>query len=134
RSSDLMDVGEKDFWLVRPRLSSQDEDMPVLERTLAGYVRSVKDRVAMAFSRILEIHGEFQEQQRSIDSPADLSKLALDARLRMERRIQELRELGSRSTSDEERLAVDQYLQRAYEQDRKSTRLNSSHVKNSYAV
>ncbi len=110
-----MDVGEKDFWLLRHTLWSQEEDMPVLERILAGYVRSVKDRVAMAFSRILEIHGEFQEQQRSIDSPADLSKLALDARLRMERRIQELRELGSRSTSDEERLAVDQYLQRAYE-------------------
>ena len=44
-----------------------------------------------------------------------MSKLALDARLRVERRIQELRELGRRSASDEERLAVEQYLQRAYE-------------------
>src|SRR5690606_41120904 len=96
-----MDVGEKDFWLLRHTLWSQEEDMPVLERILAGYVRSVKDRVAMAFSRILEIHGEFQEQQRSIDSPADLSKLALDARLRMERRIQELRELRSEEHTSE---------------------------------
>lgn len=110
-----MDVNERDFGLLRHVLWNHVEDIPVLERLLEGYVRSVKERVAIAFSHILEIHAEFQEQCRSIDSPADLSKLALEARLRVERRIQELQELSRRSTNDEDRLAVDQYLQRAYD-------------------
>lgn len=110
-----MDVNEKDFWLLRHVLWNHADDVPVLERLLAGYVQSVKERGAIAFSRILEIQGEFQEQRRSIDNEADLSKLAFDARLRVERRIQELKELSRRSDSDEERIAVEQYLQRAYD-------------------
>lgn len=110
-----MDVDERDFWLLRHVLWNHIDDMSVLERLLTRYVSSVKDRVAIAFSRILEVYSEFEEQRRSIDNPADLSKLALEARLRVERHIQEIKELARRSSGDEDRLAVDQYVQRAYD-------------------
>jgi len=109
------DVTENDFGLLRHTLWDQVEDIPVLERLLEDYVRAAKERAAVKFSRILEICGEFQEQRRSISNPADLSKLALEARQRVEERIRELRELARQSASEADQLAVEQYLQRAYD-------------------
>ena len=109
------DVSERDFGILRHTLWDQPEDIPVLERLLEDYVRAARERAAVKFSRILEICGEFNEQRRSISNPADLSKLALEARQRVEERIREIRDLARQSTSESDQLAVEQYLQRAYD-------------------
>ena len=109
------DVSERDFGILRHTLWDQPEDIPVLERLLEDYVRATRERAAVKFSRILEICGEFNEQRRSISNPADLSKLALEARQRVEERIREIRELARQSTNESDQLAVEQYLQRAYD-------------------
>jgi len=110
-----MDVSERDFGILRHTLWDQPEDIPVLERLLEDYVRAAPERAAVKFSRILEICGEFQEQRRSISNPADLSKLALEARQRVEERIREIRELARQGATEADQLAVEQYLQRAYD-------------------
>ncbi|MBO8140703.1 MAG: AAA family ATPase [Firmicutes bacterium] len=109
------DVSERDFGILRHMLWDQPEDIPVLERLLEDYLRAVKERAAVKFSRILEICGEFEERRRSAQSPADVSKLALGARQRVEERIRELKELSRQSVTETDQMAVEQYLQRAYD-------------------
>src|SRR5690606_1900919 len=89
-------------------------DIPRVERLLEDYVTAVKDQAAIKFSHILEICGDFNEKRRSMPSASDLSKLALEARTRVEIRIAEIKDLSRRSRSESDQAAVDQYLQKAY--------------------
>lgn len=109
------DVTEDDFALLRHALWDDPEDIPRIEKLLEDYVTGVRDRAAIKFSRILEICSEFNEQRKASPHPTDVSKLALDARSRLEARIEEMEQLKRRSKSEADQLAVDQYLQKAYD-------------------
>lgn len=109
-----MDVGEQDFVLLRHVLWNEAGDVPVLERLLEDYVRTVQERVAFTFSHILEIFAEFEEQRRSLANAADVNKLALEARQRVEAYIREIDKLGVRASTAADTAAVDSYRQRAY--------------------
>src|SRR5690606_15709067 len=104
------DVTEDDFALLRHALWDDPEDIPRIEKLLEDYVTGVRDRAAIKFSRILEICSEFNEQRKASPHPTDVSKLALDARSRLEARIEEMEQLKRRSKSEADQLAVDQYL------------------------
>ena len=91
------------------------EDIPRIEKLLEDYVTAVRDRAAIKFSRILEICSEFNEKRKASPHPTDVSKLALDARSRLEARIEEMEQLKRRSNSEADNLVVDQYLQKAYD-------------------
>lgn len=108
------DVARDDFSLLRHTLWDDPEDIPRVERLLEEYVTAVKDQAAIKFSHILEICGDFNEKRRSAPSLSDLSKLALEARSRVEIRIEEIKSLSRRSRSESDQAAVDQYLQKAY--------------------
>lgn len=109
------EVTEADLVLLRHILWNDPEEIPVVERLLEEYVTAPRDRAAVKFSRILEICGEFQERRRLTNDPGDVTKLALEARARLEERIREMKELRLRSTSKEDQAAVEAYLQKAYE-------------------
>lgn len=109
-----MDVGERDFVWLRYVLWNEEADIPVLERLLEAYATTVKERAAVTFSHILEIFAEFEEQRRSLANAADVGKLALEARQRVEAHIREIGALEPRGTDAADKEAVESYLQQAY--------------------
>lgn len=109
-----MDVGEQEFSLLRHVLWNEEADIPSLERLLEGFVSTVKERVALTFGHILEVFADFEEQRQSLPNPADVNKLALEKRHRVEALIQEIDALGRRAGSTADTAAVESYLQRAY--------------------
>lgn len=109
------DVEEEDFGLLCHALWSEPEEIPEIQKLLEPYLAPGRDRAAVRFGRILEIYGEFDYKRKSTSSRADISKLALEARLLVEREIGELRAIKRRSATSSQQDAVEEYLQKAYD-------------------
>lgn len=110
-----MDVHEKDFSLLPHVLWNEEAEIPLLQRLLEDYVKSVKDRVALTFGHILEVVADFEQQRRSLHHAADVSKLALQCRRQVEQHIRAINELAEGTTAAVDEAAIDNYLQRAYD-------------------